>query len=62
MDVAPGEIVDMDENGAVKFPGERLKEVVTNVELLLEQEEDRVGRLLEAASTRCGPSLARTRT
>ena len=21
MDVAPGEIVDMDENGAVKFPG-----------------------------------------
>ena len=48
MDVAPGEIVHMDENGAVKFPGDRLEEVVTNAKKLLEHEEDRVGRLLEA--------------
>lgn len=48
MDVAPGEIVHMDENGAVKFPASRLEEVVTNAKLLLEEEEDRVGRLLQA--------------
>ena len=48
MDVAPGEIVHMDENGAVKFPGQRLEEVVTNAKKLLEHEEDRVGRLLQA--------------
>ena len=47
MDVALGEIVHMDENGAVKFPGDRLEEVVTNAKRLLEHEEDRVGRLLE---------------
>lgn len=28
MDVAPGEIVHMDENGAVKFPADRLDEVI----------------------------------
>jgi regulator of RNase E activity RraA len=27
MDVAPGEIIHMDENGAVKFPGNRLRDV-----------------------------------
>lgn len=48
MDVAPGEIVHMDENGAVKFPAARLEEVVTNAKLLLAEEEDRVGRLLQA--------------
>ena len=48
MDVAPGEIVHMDENGAVKFPAARLEEVVTNAKLLLAQEEERVNRLLQA--------------
>ena len=48
MDVAPGEIIHMDENGAVKFPGDRLEEVVTNARKLLEEEEDRVGRLIQA--------------
>ena len=48
MDVAPGEIVHMDENGAVKFPGDRLEEVVTNAKALLEEEDERVGRLLNA--------------
>jgi regulator of RNase E activity RraA len=48
MDVAPGEIVHMDENGAVKFPAARLEEVVTNAKLLLEHEEERVNRLLQA--------------
>lgn len=48
MDVAPGDIVHMDENGAVKFPAARLEEVVANAKLLLAQEEERVGRLLQA--------------
>ena len=48
MDVAPGEIVHMDENGAVKFPADRLEEVVTNAKALLEEEDERVGRLLNA--------------
>ena len=49
MDVAPGEIVHMDENGAVKFPADRLEEVVTNAKALLEKEDDRVGQILEAS-------------
>ncbi len=48
MDVAPGEIIHLDENGAVKFPANRLEEVVTNAKALLAKEEDRVGRLLKA--------------
>lgn len=48
MDVAPGEIIHMDENGAVKFPANRLEEVVTNAKALLAEEDDRVGRLLQA--------------
>ena len=52
MDVAPGEIIHMDENGAVKFPAERLEEVVKNAKLLLGQEEERVGSLLKAKGLR----------
>ena len=48
MDVAPGEIIHMDENGAVKFPADRLEEVVRNARLLLAEENERVGRLLNA--------------
>jgi regulator of RNase E activity RraA len=48
MDVAPGDIVHMDENGAVKFPASRLEEVVTNAKALLAKEDVRVGKLLQA--------------
>jgi len=48
MDVAPGEIIHMDENGAVKFPADRLEEVVTNAKALLETEDGRVGRMMKA--------------
>ena len=48
LDVAPGEIIHMDENGAVKFPADRLEEVVTLAKELLAEEDDRVGRLLKA--------------
>ena len=48
MDVAPDEIIHMDENGAVKFPADRLEEVVTNAKALLETEDGRVGRMMKA--------------
>jgi len=48
MDVAPGEIIHMDENGAVKFPAHRLEDVVRNAKALLAEEDERVGQLLRA--------------
>lgn len=45
MDVSPGEIIHMDENGAVKFPANRLADVLANVKALAEREgalQDRV--------------------
>jgi regulator of RNase E activity RraA len=48
MDIAPGEIIHMDENGAVKFPADRLEQVVRLAKELLAEEDDRVGRLLRA--------------
>ncbi len=48
MDVAPGEIIHMDENGAVKFPADRREEVVRNAQALLAEEDERVGQLLKA--------------
>ena len=38
MDIAPGEIIHMDENGAVKFPREVLEKVLENVKELLANE------------------------
>jgi len=48
MDVAPGEIIHMDENGAVKFPADRLEEIVHHARLLLDEENARVGSLMKA--------------
>ena len=48
MDVAPGEIVHMDENGACKFPADKLEAVLTNVRALQQEEEERMGRLQKA--------------
>ena len=50
MDVAPGEIIHMDENGAVKFPADKLEAVLTNVRALREQEESRMGAVQHAKS------------
>ena len=47
MDIAPGEIVHMDENGAVKFPANRLKDVLTNAKALLAKEDKDVGAALK---------------
>lgn len=50
MDVAPGEVVHMDENGAVKFPADRLDDVLANVRALEEREEALQGRVAEAST------------
>ena len=41
MDVSPGELVHMDENGACKFPADKAEAVLTNVKALLQEEETR---------------------
>jgi regulator of RNase E activity RraA len=50
MDVAPGEIVHMDENGAVKFPADRAADVAANAKALLTDENKRL-ELLRKATT-----------
>jgi regulator of RNase E activity RraA len=48
MDVAPGEIIHMDENGACKFPADKLEQVVKNLELLQIEETERMAALSKA--------------
>jgi len=48
MDVCPGDIIHMDEDGAVKFPPDKLEAVLTNVQALQKQEAERMGRLQKA--------------
>ena len=50
MDVAPGELIHMDENGACKFPADRLAEVLTNVRALQKEEAARMNALRHARS------------
>ena len=50
MDVAPGEIVHMDENGAVKFPADKLEIVLTNARKMLEHEAEQAARYKTAKS------------
>ena len=50
MDVAPGEIVHMDENGACKFPADKMDSVLQNVKQLLANERDRIGQMGKATS------------
>ena len=48
MDVHPGEIVHLDENGACKFPADKLEAVVTNVKALIKEEDTRLKSLRQA--------------
>jgi 4-hydroxy-4-methyl-2-oxoglutarate aldolase len=48
MDVAPGEIIHMDENGAVKFPADKLEPVLTNARALLDKEATQLAALRSA--------------
>ena len=50
MDVAPGEIIHMDENGAVKFPADKLSAVLENVRALQKEEAERMARMRDATS------------
>jgi regulator of RNase E activity RraA len=50
MDVAPGEIVHMDENGAVKFPADKIEQVLTNAKKMLEHEAEQAARYKTAKS------------
>jgi len=48
MDVAPGEIIHMDEHGACKFPADQIEAVLRNVRVLREKEADRMEALQRA--------------
>jgi regulator of RNase E activity RraA len=48
MDVTPGEIIHMDENGACKFPPDKMEAVLTNVKALIEEEAIRLKGLRQA--------------
>jgi regulator of RNase E activity RraA len=50
MDVAPGEIIHMDENGACKFPAHKLEALLANVRALHDEEEARMQSLQNAKS------------
>jgi hypothetical protein len=49
MDISPGEIIHMDENGTVKFPKGFLPQVVENVKKLFVAETDKQSRVAAAA-------------
>ncbi len=48
MDVAPGELIHLDENGACKFPADRLADVCKNIDALIKAEEEQAKALREA--------------
>ena len=48
MDVAPGELIHMDENGAVKFPANRAEQVLENAKKMLDGEALHLARLRSA--------------
>ncbi len=48
MDTAPGEVVHMDENGAVKFPAEHIDDVLRLSEKLLQRETETKRRIEQA--------------
>jgi regulator of RNase E activity RraA len=50
IDVAPGEIIHMDETGAIKFPADRIDDVLSNVKELVAREDDLQGQLSAASS------------
>jgi 4-hydroxy-4-methyl-2-oxoglutarate aldolase len=50
MDVAPGEMIHMDENGAVKFPAEYAQRVLENAHAFLDDEHKQLAKLREARS------------
>jgi regulator of RNase E activity RraA len=66
MDVAPGELIHMDENGAVKFPADKAGQVLENARRMLEGEAEHLARLRDAKTAAevraAGGSYAAKRT
>ena len=50
MDVAPGELIHMDENGAVKFPAQHAEAVLRNARAMLDDEAVKLAALRKARS------------
>jgi 4-hydroxy-4-methyl-2-oxoglutarate aldolase len=50
MDVAPGELIHMDENGAVKFPADKAEQVLDNARKMLAGEAEHLARLRTATT------------
>ncbi len=48
MDIAPGDLIHMDENGAVKFPADKAEIVLANAEKMLEAEYVHLAALRQA--------------
>ena len=48
MDVAPGDLIHMDENGAVKFPADKAEQVLENAKAMLAQEAIHLSHLRAA--------------
>lgn len=48
MDVTPGDIIHMDEHGAVKFPTDKLANVCRNIDTLQKEEEEQAKAVLRA--------------
>src|SRR5256884_7331053 len=48
MDVAPGDVIHMDENGAVKFPSDKIEQVLANARGLLAREASQIDALRKA--------------
>jgi regulator of RNase E activity RraA len=50
MDVAPGDLIHMDENGAVKFPEQHAPAVLKNAQAMLDDEARRLVEIRKAKS------------
>lgn len=50
MDVAPGDLIHMDENGAVKFPPDKADQVLENARQMLDKEAEHLARLRTATT------------
>ena len=50
MDVAPGDMIHMDENGAVKFPPDRAEQILNNAKVMLTEEAELLTKLRQAKS------------
>ena len=48
MDVAPGELIHMDENGAVKFPAQHAPAVLKNAQAMLADEAEKLEKMRKA--------------